>query len=554
MRITRYPRTTITAAAIMAGALSLALAGCTSSNEPSPAPSLPAETIIQTPAASGEVESIVWALSAGEPLTLDPQSSADYSPKTVVSNLCESLMLINADGEVVPNLATSLTTPDPLSLVVSLRDDAVFWDGSPLTVDDVVYSLDRLIGPESVSAYAADFLSVASVAATGQNEVTLSLSVPDPLLPAKLASTGAAISQAAFVEQAGASYGSPNVGLMCSGPYKFTSWTPGSNIVIERSGTWWNSGVQPKVQSIRFDFVGDNDTLSTALLAGEIDGAYDVPTGSIPSLAGSNRGTLYRGESTISVLLGPTSPEGPGADPAFRAALNLAIDKQAISSLAAGGAGSPMASMISPFVWSGSPAEDVYDAGLAKLASGQDLEAAKAFLEKMKTPLDGPVRVAIIAGNQLMERAMTLVQADAAKIGVDIDIEQLQPLVYTSIYTDPAVREDYDLFASSGAFVEVPSPVYWASLFVSDWSPFNYAGYNDPAVTELMNAAALEPDPIAQAEMYVKAQEIFAVNGPIIGLTTLDELLFMNNRISGAPASSYYLNLPWAAYLGGTES
>lgn len=530
------------------------LAGCSNggADEPTATATLPERTIT-TPTADAEVESIVWGLSAGEPTTLDPQGSGDYSPKTIAANLCESLMLIDADGSVRPHLASSVETPDDLTIVITIREGVTFWDDTPLTASDVAYSLSRNVGPESTSAFAADFLSVASVEATGEAEVVITLSTPDPLLVNKLGMTGTAIGQEAFIAAAGSAYGSSETGVMCTGPYRFASWTPGSNITIERNDAWWNTEITPKVQEIRFDFVGDNDTLTTALLSGQLDGAYDVPTGSISALVNSDQGSLYRGESTISVLLGPTQPSGPGADAAFREALNLVIDKQAIASLAAGGAGEPMKSMISPFVWSGSQAADIYDAGYEALEGGQRIEAAQAKLEEMTEPLDGPVTLAIIAGSQLMERAATLVQADAAKIGVQIDIEQLQPVVYSSIYTDASVREQYDLFASSGAFVEVPNPYYWVPYFVTSWGPFNYSGYSDPAVTPLIEEGALVADEAAQAELYVEAQSVFAVDGPIIGLTTLDELLFMNDRISGAPASSFYLNYPWAASLGGTE-
>src|SRR3954469_24831337 len=60
------------------------------------------ELLTTTPAASGQVPQIVWALSAGEPITLDPQKSGDYSPKTVEANLCDAVMQIQPDGSVAP--------------------------------------------------------------------------------------------------------------------------------------------------------------------------------------------------------------------------------------------------------------------------------------------------------------------------------------------------------------------------------------------------------------------------------------------------------------------
>jgi peptide/nickel transport system substrate-binding protein len=521
------------------------------------AAALPTESVVDTPAATGAVDQMTWALSAGEPLTLDPQKSGDYSPKTVVTNLCDTVMQIQPDGSVQPNIATEAATPNAKTVVLTIRDGITFWDGNPLTAEDVAYSLNRNLDPKVQGSYASDFYAVKSITVTGPSTVTIKLKSPDPLIVDKLITSGAGVSEKAFVEKAGKDYGNASTGVMCSGPFKFDSWTPGKNIVVSANDDYWNADLAPKVQRLQFEFIGDNNTLTSALLSGAVDGAYDVPTGSITSLGKSSTGKLYRGKSSISVLLGPTQPTGPGADPAFRQALNLAIDKPAITRIAAGGAGEPMKSMLSPFVWAGSPAAATYDAGYDALASVDkpDLAAAKAKLAEMKEPVPGTVTLAIIAGNQLMLRSATLVQADAKKIGVNIEIKQLQPTVYTSIYSDAGVREKYDLFASSGAIVEVPSPLAWVPFFVmppDGAGIFNYAAYSNATVTKSIGAAMAESDPQKQADEYVKAQALFAVDGPIIGLTTIDELLYMNDKISGAPAASTYLDYPWAAKLGGT--
>jgi peptide/nickel transport system substrate-binding protein len=531
-------------------------AGASTGGTTKAATGLPAESVVDTPAATGAVDKVTWALSAGEPLTLDPQRAGDYSPKTVETNMCDTVMQIQPDGSVQPNLATKAATPDDKTVVLTIRDDVKFWDGQPLTPEDVAYSLNRNLDPDVQGSYATDYLAVASIKVTGAHEVTIKLKSPDPLLVQKLITSGAGVSEKAFVEQAGKDYGNASTGVMCSGPFQFESWTPGKDIVLTANPDYWNADLKPKVQTLQFEFIGDNNTLTSALLSGAVDGAYDVPTGSITSLGKSATGALYRGKSSISVLLGPTKPSGPGADAAFREALNLAINKPAITQIAAGGAGQPMKSMVSPFVWAGSPAAATYDAGYADLASVDqpDLEAAKAKLGEMREPVPGTVSMAIIAGNQLMLRAATLIQADAKKIGVNIKIEQLQPTVYTSIYSDPSVREKYDLFASSGAIVEVPSPMYWVPFFVmpaDGAGVFNYSHYSNPVVTKNIGAAMTESDPQKVADQYVKAQAVFAVDGPIIGLTTIDELLYMNKRISGAPAASTYLDYPWAAKLGG---
>jgi peptide/nickel transport system substrate-binding protein len=513
------------------------------------------ELLTTTPAASGQVPKIVWALSAGEPITLDPQKSGDYSPKTVEANLCDPVMQIQPDGSVAPGLAEKATMPNPTTVVLAIRKGVKFWDGKELTAEDVAFSLNRNLDPALEANYASEFSDVASIKATDDHTVTIKLHKPRPSFVDNLVTSGAGVSEKAYVESAGKEYGTAKGGLMCTGPFEFDSWTSGQSIVIKRNPGYWNPKLEPKVGVVEFKFIGENNTLTSALLSGAVDGSYEVSTSSIDALSGSSSGTLYRGKSTIGVLLGPTKTSGPGADPLFREALNLAIDKTAITSLAAGGAGEPMRGMVPKFVWAGIPAQPIYEKGYEALPSAEETndELAEQKIAEMKEPPSGPVTLAIIAGNQLMLKAATLVQADAKAIGVDIKIEQLQPSVYTSIYFDPSVRDKYDLFASSGAFVEAPNPLVWAPNFVLPEGPFNYAAYEDPTVTKNIEAA-FEAEEEESAKLFVAAQKIYEENGgPIIPLTTIDELLYMNDKISGAPASSSYLDYPWAAAIGGTE-
>src|SRR4051812_32996912 len=88
--------------------------------------------------AKADVASIKWNLTAGEPTTLDPANAADYSSGQVVMNLCDALLTIDADYNLKPNLATYDQVSDT-RLVLKIRAGVTFWDGKPLTAEDVAY-------------------------------------------------------------------------------------------------------------------------------------------------------------------------------------------------------------------------------------------------------------------------------------------------------------------------------------------------------------------------------------------------------------------------------
>jgi hypothetical protein len=103
--------------------------------------------------------------------------------------MCESLLSTTPEGGLEPGLATDISYTDATTLVVKLREGVTFWDGSALTADDVVYSVEKARTNE-VSQFGGDLASVASVEATDASTVTIKLSEPNSLSRGGL-STGA---------------------------------------------------------------------------------------------------------------------------------------------------------------------------------------------------------------------------------------------------------------------------------------------------------------------------------------------------------------------------
>ena len=211
-----------------------------------------------TTAGTQPVDKIVWGLYR-ETDSLDPIFAFDYPENTVLSLLCETLLKQAPDGSIGDGIA-SLETPNDTTLVFTLKDGVTFWDGNPVTPDDVVYSLDRAMDPKLGGFYTASFSRVKSIEATGSNQVTITLKQPDVWLQGELASTPGWIIEKAFAEDLvakGGTYGSPEGGAMCSGSYKLGDWNPGDKLEVVRNDTYWDSSVHPLVQEI--DFKGTPD-------------------------------------------------------------------------------------------------------------------------------------------------------------------------------------------------------------------------------------------------------------------------------------------------------
>lgn len=553
MQFRSRPTAALMTAALVAGVgVAAGCGGGDSGDDAKGAPATKAaELTLTTPAATGTVDQVTWALPTGEPTTIDPAKTGDTSSSSVVANLCDNLFRIQPDFSTEPGLAEAVDQPDAKTIVFKIRDGVTFWDGNKLTAEDVVYSLKRNSDPAVQGVSAGAFMNVASIAVSGPLEVTLKLKRPDSALLPVLSGVAGAINEKAYTEKAGKAYGTPSGGLMCTGPFKLDKWTAGESVAISANPDYWDADLRPKVQHLTFKFIPDSSTLTSALLAGEVDGTYEAPVGSRSALGKSAQGKLYMGPSSASVSFGPTTDAGPAADPKVRRALDLAIDKDAFIKNVLRGAGEPLKTFTPPFVYDGSKAKAVYAAGYAALPDNRkaDLAQAKQLIAQAGADTKKPMTIVIPAGNQLLLQVATIVQAAGRSLGLDLKIKQLQATQFSALFYDASLRKGYDFVATTG-YIETPSVLTYAPLFAIKGGLFNWSGYDNPTATQELIAAQSTTDPTKSAEHFVKAQAAYAPDDLQISLAVAYELLFMNKRITGAPSSFAYISSPWAASLG----
>ena len=163
-------------------------------------------TTVLTPPAKGEVARVNWGLFY-EPSGLDWIYDYNYEENTVVANITESLLRLTPQLTIEPSLATSFSEPDPLKKVYQIRQGVTFHDGSPMTADDVVFSLRRHLNPASFWNFA--YVNVKSIDKTGPAEVTVTMKRPDEVFHPLLATPAGGVGKASYIQAKGKSYGTP---------------------------------------------------------------------------------------------------------------------------------------------------------------------------------------------------------------------------------------------------------------------------------------------------------------------------------------------------------
>ena len=458
-----------------------------------------------TPEATGELDSATWGLVYGEPSTLDYLQAAAFSENAVLSSVCEGLLRTNPDNEVEPSLAEEVDNPDPTTYMYKLREGVKFSNGDPLTADDAVFSLKRNLDPDSGTFWADWYVNVKDIVATDDLTVEVTLKQPDETFNRFMGTAAGTVVQQKFVEEKGGDFGGPKGGLMCTGPFVLTDWTPGQSITVERNEDYWDSDNLAKAQEIKFEFVTDSSALSAALESGEIDGAYEAPL----SLKSSDAGTVYLGQSTqfIAAPFGPRP--GPVQDVRIREALSLVIDRDAVAETIFKDSAVGLFSYYMPSTWTYS--RDIFEAQLEALPSPDnvDLDAAEALVADYTSDEGEPteLKLEISADDPSQKQLAAYIESQAEKVGIPVKVIALPANQSLAVAFDPELKKEYDMFAGTG-YIDIADPLAWAVWGLTPNGAFNDFGYDNPKVTKLIDEARQTSDDDTRADLLGEVQDI----------------------------------------------
>jgi peptide/nickel transport system substrate-binding protein len=533
--------------------LAAAAAACSAGGRQDPGASQsssPAAKLTDTsPAAKGDLASLTWDLPDGEPTTLDYVKAGDYSPDMVISNLCDSLLRLNPNFTYSPNLATKWSYgPGYMSLTFTIRSGVTFWDGHPLTAQDVAYSLLRNMNPKNEPVNGAFFVNVKSITATGPHTVVVKFTHPDELFIKEMSTVAGDVSEESYTEAKGSSYGTAQGGVMCSGPFELEKWTPGQSITLKANPHYWNKALQPRAKQVTLDFITDTSSLVEGLKSGSIQGAFEAPIADLPALEADSNGSVYQGKSLEVFELAVNSP---GPDVKVRTALSEVINRSAMASVVFDNAAAANYALIPPSAWDPT-AISTYRAAYNALPKVASSTAAAKKIIAGDPDAKEPITLGILAGDQTEINTATLIQQEAATIGLTINIKQVQPLQFSNAFYVPSARNGLNMLLTQG-YLDVPDPLDYLSLVVEPTSIFNWVHFSNATVTKDVTLAQHTFDNAKRAQLITSAQALWESAHFLIPLLSLNEVVFMNKDITGAPTSFAYIYEPSLATVGSSK-
>ena len=504
--------------------------------------------VVSTKPGTKPVSSVTWAVYR-DVNSLDPIYAFDYPENTAVSLMCESLLKQSPAGAIGPGLAT-LATPSQTKLVFTINKAAKFWDGHPVTPADVVYSLDRNTNTSLGGFYGLVFSRVKSIAATGADQVTITLKQPDYWLQGELASMPGIVIEKAFAQKQGKKYGTPSGSIMCTGAYKLKSFTPGVGVTAVPNTSYWQPSVKPLVSQIIVKGVASDTTLTSGLTTGAIQGTYTSGgLSTLPQLESNSAVTIYKGQGWSTDAFIVDSTKGVLGDVRVREALSMALNRQAIISNVFKGAALPPRWLSNPGVFGYGKAtfDKAYNASPIlpyNLAKAKRLVKAAGAVGKTFT---------IGTSSQIANIAQETgdYEAAATAIGLKTVLKNVSAQNYINFFIDPKARAGVDGFLTVN-YGDYADPAALLATLVIPGGSQNYDNYHDQKIINWLEQARSTADPNARAALVAKAEERVAAQLPWIPDVQPVNILIMSRGLTGATASFAYMFAPWANHLGGS--
>ncbi|MDR2786538.1 MAG: ABC transporter substrate-binding protein [Treponema sp.] len=440
-----------------------------------------------------------------EPATLDPLSPANTADgRSILFNVFEGLVKPGPDGSLEPAAAERYAVErDGLAYNFTLRKGLLFHDGTPVTAEDVVFTL------ETAKANRFEgFTNIDAVEILGEGNVRIVLKEKDPEFPANLT-----------VGIVPKHNGNREKNAVGTGPFIIESYTTQRSMVLVRNPNYHRPGY-PKLDKVTIVFVADSDALLTALRGGNIDGA--VITGSLLQQLPENSFDVVPGYSNSVQLLALNNSVRPLDDVRVRRALNYAVDVQEIIDTAFYGRGEPSGSPLIPGL------ARAYETSL-KNPYPADIARAKSLLAEAGYPNGFPLEITVPSVYVMhVDTAQVLVN-QLAKTGVAVTIKQVDWATWLSdVYRDRNFQATVISLDSNSI-----SPRSFLARYRSD-AGSNFINFKSADFDSLYDRSLAEQDDARRTAIYKNAQKLISNNAASVYIQDiLGFKVFPRGRFSG---------------------
>jgi peptide/nickel transport system substrate-binding protein len=489
----------------------------------------------------GDIKVLTWALGSNV-RSLDIAKGWDEASLTAMMATAEPLLTYSNDLKLVGVLAESWSHPDVLTYRYKIRSDVKFWDGSPLTADDVVFSLVRHLQP--TSELSSLFTAVKGVEAAGDLDVVVHLKEPNALF--QYVPTAVPIYSKKFAEQNAKSFGGPSSknSIVGTGAYKVTKFTADEGISYVRNDDYW--GDEAPSEQLELKFIEDPQTRQLALRGGQIDGAFGVPL---------EQADAYGRAADVEVRLAPglrvifltfDFTQEPWNDIHIRRAFAHAIDRKGLVSAAIRGHGKAANTIVPPQQWSTLLSQSEIDSLYEDLPDYEfSLAKAKAEMAKSSSPDGFKVSVPFPTPFPEIGKALLAIAEQVRPLGIDLKVVEQTRNVWLA---EILAHKNLGLRAM-GLAPDEPDPAnYLLNVLPSQnatANALNMANYKNPRVDALLKQQNETTSSSKRADLLKEVLRIMGTDLPYLALFWEDAAMAVRNPIDYQGFTGFWSVQQW---------
>ncbi|QNI01857.1 peptide ABC transporter substrate-binding protein [Halomonas sp. SH5A2] len=480
----------------------------------------------------------------GEPASLDPHKISGTWENDVVGDLFEGLVTEAADGSRIPGVAESWEISDDGTVYTfTLRDDAKWSDGEPVTADDFVYAFQRILSPATAADYAyllypiknAEAVyagdaetSTLGVEALDASTLQITLERSTPYFLDQLSHYTAYPVPSHTVDTYGDEWSRPG-NMVSNGAFQLEEWQSQTRITATRNPHFHDVD-NVALEEIVYFPIEERNTALNRFRAGEIDIAREFPTQQydwlMENLPEAVQVAPYLG---IYYYVFNARDGHPTTDPRVREALSLAVRREVITDQILGTGEVPAYSFVPPNV----SHYEAPTASFAELSQDERLERARELLQEAGYGPDNPLELMLRYNTSEDHRKVAIAIAAMWKpLGVEVELYNSEVAVH---YAD--IRQgDFDV-ARAGWIGDYNDAQNFLSLLESNVSN-NYGAYSSPEFDALMSEAANTQDLDERADIMAEAETIALENS-----ATLPIYYYVSRNLVSPDISGWETNI-----------
>lgn len=467
-----------------------------------------------TPTSGG---SVVFGMTQ-DLVSLDPHQITDAGTRSVVFNIYEGLVKPTSTGDLEPAIASDYTiSEDAKTYTFTLRDGVTFHDGSPVTAEDVKYSIERYAEIQGESSAFSSLLD--KVVIDDDKTVTIQLKEGYSEF---LADLTLAVIPAANEDPEGSPIG--------TGPFKFVSYTPGQELVLAKNENYWQSGV-PYLDGATFKIIADTDTAFTQLQAGTIDILNYLTTAQVQTLEQMSGGqfSVVEGNMNLVHAMYLNNAYEPLSNVQVRQALCYAVNREEINQFLFNGKSHLIGSHMIPALttWYEPSTENMYEYNVDK---AKELLAAAGYGDGFDLEISVPSSY-----SQHVDTAQ-IIADQLSKVGINATIKKVE---WGTWLEDVYTNRNYQ--ATVIGFDGTLAPSDWLKKYGTEASN-NIANYSNADYDKTLAQALAAVDTDEKAKLYKQLQVNLAENAASVYIEDPADFVAVNSKFGG------YTSYPTAAW------